>query len=301
MLDDPQSLAIADPHAFLQRLENFPFEELPYGRVLAGPYLFTFGASDALLAPFVQQPAAAVATEFVVSGVEPTSVGADVVRVGRSGTAELDVGVADDALAHARISSYLMVASGRGEALERALMAMRSLAQVASPTVATDQNPAKRLAWALWQRVPLLLSHAEDAPLQTLVQSTFARVGSLFSVPSGPDAALVGATAFEARHALADDLVALWLGRERPEGATINELLSSRVAQIESLRLGEGWLPAPDEDPWVDALVTWYAATWVAAYSALLADRAPDDAQIYLRFQRSLRTPWVDPAEALQG
>jgi hypothetical protein len=160
---------------------------------------------------------------------------------------------------------------------------MRLVAAAADPTLATDENPAKRLAWALWQRVPLLVSERGAAAGQPLVQQTFARVGKALAVPTGDHGALVAAAAFEGRHALADDLVALVVGRRLAETDLIEEVLSTRVAQVERLTFGDGWLPPSLEDIVLDAIVLWYAVTWVAAYGALLAELDPADEGVYGR------------------
>jgi hypothetical protein len=52
---------------------------------------------------------------------------------------------------------------------------------------------------------------------------------------------------------------------------------------VERLTFDDGWLPASTEDAVLDAMVVWYAVTWVAAYGALLAELDPADEGVYGR------------------
>jgi hypothetical protein len=303
MLDERSTLHARDPERFLDRLASLPDAYTGPDGVRPGPYGFDAAGFAAVLEPVVADwfdgRLTPQGTQFFVEGgfddpaelaVRRSAVeaaGAEIVVIGgedegaEPGTC--DVRLPDDALAPFHLLRYLAHASGRGEAGERLAAALRVVAAGADPARPTAENPAKALAWALWQRVPLLVSDRTGAAAQGLVQQAFARVGKTLAVPAGAHGVLVASAAFEARHALADDIVALVLGRLGPETELIEELLATRVAQVERLAFGAGWLPPADADPVVDALVLWYAATWVAAYGAILGEVDPNDDGVYGR------------------
>jgi len=303
MLDERSTLHARDPERFLERLAALPDAYAGPDGEQPGPHGFDAAGAAAVLEPVVADwfdgRLTPQGTQFFVAGgfedpaelaVRRSAVeaaGAAVIVIGPDdggGEADAhDVRLPDDALAPFHLFRYLAYASGRAEAGERLAAALRQVASGADPARPTSENPAKALAWALWQRVPLLVSGRGGAAAQGLVQQAFARVGKTLAVPAGAHGALVASAAFESRHALADDLVALVLGRLGPETELIEEVLATRVAQVERLALGAGWLPAADADPVVDAVVLWYAATWVAAYSAILGEIDPADDGVYGR------------------
>ena len=304
MLDDLGTLHARDPHGFLERLRSLPDTDTGPDGARPGPYGFDATGAAAvlvpLLAPWTDGRRTSRGTQFLVAdgfaadgeaaalraaaelaGVDLVVLGAALEDEGLG--AEPDVGLPDDALAPYHLVRYLAYATDRPEAVGRLASALRRVAAAADPGLPTAENPAKRLAWALWQRVPLLVSERTAAPCQALVQQTFARVGKALAVPTGDHGAAVAAAAFEGRHALADDLVALVIGRRRPDTDLVEEVLATRVAQVERLAFDDGWLPPATEDPVVDGLVLWYAATWVAAYGALLAELDPAAESVYGR------------------
>ena len=302
MLDERSTLHARDPEGFLDRLASLPDayggpdgeRPGPHGRDAAG----AAAVLEAVVADWFDGRLTPRGTQFFVAGgfEDPVELaarrstveaaGAAVVVIGADDAGEgetRDVRLPDDALAPYHLVRYLAYASGHAEAGERLVAALRHVAAGADPARSTAENRAKALAWALWQRVPLLVSDRTDAPAQGLVQQAFARVGKSLAIPAGAHGALVASAAFEARHALADDLVALVLGRLGPETEVIEEVLATRVAQVERLAFGDGWLPPADADPVVDAVVLWYAATWVAAYGAILGEIDPADDGVYGR------------------
>jgi hypothetical protein len=303
MLDERSTLHARDPERLLDRLAALPGAYAGPDGVRPGPYGFDAAGAAAVVEPVVADwfdgRLTPQGTQFFVEGgfddpaelaVRRSAVeaaGAEVVVIGAEdedadgGTR--DVRLPDDALAPFHLVRYLAHATGRGEAGERLSAALRQVAAAADSARPTAENPAKTLAWALWQRVPLLVSDRTGAAAQGLVQQAFARVGKTLAIPTGAHGALVASAAFEARHALADDLVALLLGRPGPETELIEEVLATRVAQVERLAFGAGWLPPADADPVVDAVVLWYAATWVAAYGAILGGIDPSDDGVYGR------------------
>lgn len=303
MLDEPATLHARDPERFLERLTALPDAYAGPDGARPAPHGFDATGPAAVLQPVVAdwfdgrliprgtqvvaEAGFADPAEMAAFRSAAEAAGAEVVVIAathRDGEgAGGDVRLPDDALAPYHLVRYLAFASGRAAAGERLADALRRVAVAADPARPTAENPAKALAWALWQRVPLLVSDRASAAGQALVQQAFAWVGKTLAIPTGAHGALVAAAAFEARHALADDLVALVLGRPGPETTLIEEVLSTRVAQVERLELGGGWLPPADADPVVDAIVLWYAATWVAAYGAILGGLDPADDGVYGR------------------
>lgn len=307
MLDDRATLHARDRHGFLERLAALPEAYDGPDGVLPGPHGLDPGGAAAVLTPLLAEwfggRHVGAGTQFLTrdggSGGEsalaaPAAGGPRQVRVilGDSGDAEpvghdaaQVVRVPGDATYPYHLVRYLAFATGRADAGTRLATALRAVAEAADPERPTERNPAKTLAWALWQRVPLLVSGRLAAAAQPLVQQTFARVGKALAIPSGPHGEIVAAAAFEGRHALGDDLVALVLGRGGGETEIVEEVLATRVAQVERLVAGGGWLPPADADPVVDGVVAWYAATWVAAYGALLVELDPADDGVYGRLR----------------
>jgi len=311
MLDERSTLHARDPQGFLERLSALPDAYDGPDGVRPPPYGFDAAGAAAVLVPVVADwfdgRLTPSGTQFIAEGGfdDPAesaarrsaveAAGAQVVVIAAeadgddadgsaSGSANVgDVSLPDDVFAPFHLVRYLAHATGHGAAGERLVAALRVVASGAAADRPTAENPAKALAWTLWQRVPLLVSDRGGAAAQGLLQQAFARVGKVLAVPTGAHGALVAAAAFEGRHALGDDLVALVLGRTGPETDVIEEVLATRVAQVERLRFDGGWLPPADPDPVVDAIVLWYAAMWVAAYGALLAGLDPSDDGVYGR------------------
>jgi len=307
MLDERSMLHARDPQGFLERLSALPGAYAGPDGVRPPPYGFDAVGAAAVLAPVVADwfdgRLTPRGTQFLAEGGfdDPAesaarrsaveAVGAQVVVIGAENDADAvdgsasdgDVRLPDDAFAPFHLARYLAHATGHGAAGERLVAALRVVADGAAPDRPTAENPAKALAWTLWQRVPLLVSDRGGAAAQGLVQQAFARVGKSLAVPTGAHGALVAAAAFEGRHALGDDLVALVLGCTGPETELIEEVLATRVAQVERLPFGGDWLPQADADPVVDGIVLWYAAMWVATYGALLAGLDPSDDGVYGR------------------
>lgn len=307
MLDDPGTLHARDPQGLLDALARFPgrpaaadrHHRAPIGFEATGPA----AVLTALVAPWVDGRWAPGGTQLLVDGgfagdevaawrVAAEAAGSDTYVIGPAdegdaaaafglASAEPDLRLDDGPLAAFEVLRVLAHATGRGAALGGFGDALAAVATACASTVPTDANPAKTLAWRLYQRVPLLVTARGGAALQGWVQQVFARVGQALAVPTGEHPALVAAAALEARHALGDDLVALVLGHEDAETELVAELLATRVAQVERLVLGrDGW-PTATGDPVLDAALVAYAATWVAAYGALLGELDPSAAGVY--------------------
>ncbi|HKI58546.1 MAG TPA: SIS domain-containing protein [Trueperaceae bacterium] len=307
MLDDFLALSEHDSGGFLARLAALPGSyEGPDGRQPEPYGVMGFGEASVLpgvLGAWIDAPLVADGTQFLLtSGFDFGEVAALRLTAELSGASPVVLGdavfepsfrVPGGVLSPYTHISYLGHATGHAHGLAAAEAAMASLVTRCGPDVPTEQNPAKAVAWTLWNRVPLLLSNRGRAGLQPLVQQVLARVGKTLAIPTGEHPAAVAAGAFEARHQLGDDLVGLVLGPEDRELALVREVLGTRVAQIENLASYAGDVLEALDDPVLEALVLWYLSVWVAAYLALLQRTDPGDAAIY----RKVR----DSAEAAAG
>lgn len=292
MLDEPHRLGEGRNGAFFASLAALPGsydgpdgrQPEPYGLIafgeaatlaeVASPWadarISPSGTQFLLAAGFDFGEVATLRISLEVGGARPIVVGSDAY--------EPDYRVEPGSLTPYTYLSYLAHATGHHDALGEAEAAMRRTAERVGPEIPTEQNPAKAHAWALWNRVPLLVSGRAGAGLQMLVQQTFARVGKTLAVTSGPHANGFVAGAFEGKHRLGDDVVGLVVGPDDEETGLAREILSTRVAQIEHLEPPAVELPA---DPVASALARWYYATWTAAYLARLHEEDAAEADVY--------------------
>ena len=293
MLDEPMRLADGRNGEFFSDLAMLPRSyDGPDGRQ-PDPYgLIAFGEAATLgdvTSPWIDARVSPAGTQFLlaagfdfgevatlrisleIGGAKPLVVGSDAY--------EPDFRVEPGSLSTYTYLSYLAHATGHGDALSAAEHVMQRLVERVAPDVPTNENPAKTHAWALWNRVPLLVSGRAATGLQLLVQQTFARVGKSLTVTSGPHASGFVAGAFEGKHRLGDDVVGLVVGPEDDETALAREVLATRVAQVEHLEPpADLELPA---DPVAGSLVRWYYATWTAAYLARLHEEDAAEADVY--------------------
>lgn len=311
MLDEPGTLHARDPHGLLEALLRMPHDATVDDRARSRPIGFEATGPAAVLvplvAPWVDGRLVVGGTQILVDGgfagddvavwrLTAEAAGADVVVLGAHDEAAAaavlggqdpgpDVVLDDGPLATFEVVRHLAHATGQTERLAAFDERLVAIATACATTVPTELNPAKALAWRLHQRVPLLVTARGGGALQGWVQQVFARVAKTLAVPTGDHAPLVAASAFEARHALGDDLVGLVLGVEDAETQLVGEILATRTAQVERLTLGaDGW-PEPVLEPVLDATLVAYAATWVASYGALLAEVDPGDPGVYASVQ----------------
>lgn len=261
--------------------------EEPYG-------LVAYGEASSLSAVFkdwIDAPIVLSGTQFLFAGgfnygdaaplkISAELAGAQVVMLGH-GVHEPNVTIPPDPLSFYTYASYLAYATGHKDDLADANRVMRDLREHLRPEVETGHNPAKTLAWQLWNRVPILLANKRQSGLVDLIQRVFARVGKSLVIPTGEHPLEMLSGALEGRHQLGDDMVGLVLGHEDEEVALGIELLETRVAQIERLSLPFSDIGTTPKDSAAYSLVVWYLGVWVAGYLALLHGLEPEDSQVY--------------------
>ena len=303
MLDDITAVRDLDASNMLGRLASLPHSyEGPDG-LRPEPYgLIAYGEASSLPQVFktwVDAPVVVSGTQFIFSGgfdygeAAPMKLnaelgGAEVVVLGH-GVHQPNLLLAPDSLSTYTYAGYLAHATGHKQDWFEANQMMEELAVHLNLEVETAQNPAKVLAWALWNRVPLLLASRRQSGLVTLVQRMMGRVGKTvaIAVPEHPLEFLTGA--FESRHQLADDMVAVILGEQDEELQLAKEVLSTRVAQLESLALPFAGIGSLPKDTGAYNLVLWYISIWVASYLALLNKFDPSDSRVYQAVRSSLQ------------
>ncbi|HKI58618.1 MAG TPA: SIS domain-containing protein [Trueperaceae bacterium] len=301
MLDDFHALSEYDGGSFLAQLAALPGSyDGPDGRQPEPYGVMGFGEASVLpgvLAAWIDAPLVGEGTQFLLtSGFDFGEVAALRVTAELSGASPIVLGdaafepsfrVPGGVLSPYTHLSYLANATGHGNALLAAEAAMKALAARCAPEVPTEQNPAKTVAWTLWNRVPLLLSSRGRARFQPLVQQVLARVGKTLAIPTGEHPTGIVTGAFEARHQLGDDVVGLVLGPEDRELALVREVLGTRIAQIENLSERAGEALAAVDDPVAEVMTLWYLSLWVAAYLALLHRLDPAELDVYRRVRDS--------------
>ncbi len=206
--------------------------------------------------------AAHLARDF--AGLSEVS-GASVLRGGvqRQGASNRDL----DFLAPAgvgatyHLAQFAAYASGHADQAQQAETLLAALAVKCAPEQG-DDNPARELAWTIWQRTPLLLSAPEDSALVQVWQHLLARVGKVLSIPIETEPLYILTGAFEAQHEKGDSKVALILGDETPELILAREVLETRIDEIVGVPFPGGSSGYPG------TLALWYFGAWVAAYLA---------------------------------
>lgn len=144
--------------------------------------------------------------------------------------------------------------------------------------VPTESNRAKRLAWALWTRLPLLVASAAHAEQAEAWQLHIARLAKSMSVPVGRDPLGVLSGGFEARHEAGDPCVGVLLGGPEPRLDLARELLETRVDEVLAV-------PAPGGGRYAAGLGLWYLGAWTAFYLALMYGADPRDAPVLERLR----------------
>lgn len=284
--------------SFFRLLETLPAsyagptrpEAAPYGVVGVGEGT----VAAALVRTLVANNFTKAGTQLVLSSPDSADVartyaelaevaGAGVRRISTGGAAgEVDVLVPSGALATYHFAQAAAYALGRGEEAQAADQALADLATRCAPHI-TEGNPARELAWKLWNRVPLLLAGAEAEALLTVWQTALARVGKALSVPVLGDALAVVTGAFEAQHERGDGRIAVVLGDVDPALLIVQEVLESRIDELVNVPYPNG-----TEGGYAGQLALWYFGLWVAAYLAENYKQSPADSAVLGRAQAVL-------------
>lgn len=285
----------ASEAAFLAELETLPGSYDGPDGTRTQPYgLTAFGeaaALPAILGTWIDAPLVTNGTQFLISTgfdfgeLGPMQItaemsGARVVTLG-SETLGPDIEVPPGPLSLYTFANYLGHATGHHDAVEEMNGAMHRIAERSHPRAPTEINPAKALAWTLWNRVPLLVAGRPNSGVPALVQRAFARVGKSLAISLGEHPLELVTGAFEGNHAMGDHLLALVIGADDPELKLVREVLGSRVAQVESFDLNSMLGEIGPTDPVATAMSLWYLAVWVAAYLAILHGFDPNDSGVY--------------------
>ena len=212
--------------------------------------------------------------EAAAMGLLAESGQAQVVRVGfREG---VEVHIPPSPLSPYRYLRFLLLATGREEALkevdEKLLQERRRL----GPEIPLGENPAKFLAYTLLERLPLFFSPF-FRPLEGAAQSLFARIGKSLSLTPPYSALEFFLTGLEARHEQGDPLAAVLLG-EGEALALAKEILETRVDALAEV-------PPPEGSRLAQAMALWYRLAWTAYYLALLYGVDPSDQEVLERLR----------------
>lgn len=283
---------------FLALLEQLPGSYAGSTRPEAAPYAVV-GAGEGtlpadLFRTLVDVNLTRTGTQFVLSSADAADAartyaelaevaGAAVRRVSTGGeAADVDVLVPGGALSVYHFAQYLAYATGHAQDAQQADAYMRDLAERCAPQV-TEGNPARDLAWNLWERVPLLLAAPDADALPAAWQSVLARVGKSLSIPVPGDPLPFVTGAFEGKHERGDARLVLLLGDSDPALGIAAEILNTRTDEIVHVPY-----PVGAEPGYAAQLALWYFGVWVAAYLAERYNQSPTDPPILARAQAIL-------------
>ncbi|WP_291423789.1 SIS domain-containing protein [Deinococcus sp.] len=283
---------------FLTRLEQLPGSYAGPTRTETSPYAVV-GAGEGVLPADLFHTLIGVnltrsGTQFVLSSADAADAartyaelaevaGATVRRVSTGGEAEdVDILMPGGALGAYHFAQYLAHATGHAEDAARADQLMADLASRCAPHV-TENNPARDLAWSLWERVPLLLASPDGDALPQAWQHVLARVGKTLAIAVTGDPLPFVTGAFEAKHERGDGRVALILGDSDEALRIVAEILESRVDEVIHVPYPQGAEPG-----YAAQLSLWYFGVWVAAYLAERYGQTPTDAPVLGRAQAVL-------------
>ena len=286
---------------FLLELQQLPGSYDGPDGVRKPPYGLTgFGEAAALggvLGTWIDAPLVTSGTQFLLSTgfdfgeLGPLAItaelsGAEVITLG-SGVLEPSLEIEAGPLSLYTFVNYLGHATGHHDAVEELNETMRTIAERSRPQAPTEINPAKALAWTLWNRVPLLLASRANSGVPALVQRAFARVGKSLAITMGQHPLELVTGAFEGNHAMGDDLLGLVVGGSDAELELAREVLATRLAQVETMELEPIVGSSGPAEPVAQAMSLWYLALWVAAYLAILHGYEPGDSGVYDEVRRA--------------
>jgi hypothetical protein len=220
---------------------------------------------------FGEAEVAAIISE--ASGSKPYRIG-QVSLNAQDQDSEEDFGV-DQIVPASPLSTYtylqsIAYATNHATSAEAADHLLHELCQQYRTDVHTNDNPAKRLAWSLWTRTPLLLATPEHAQQVWAWHLSIARIGKSMSIPLERNPLTVLSSGFDARHEAGDSLVALVLGGLDESMGLAKEMLESRVDEVIAVEAQPG-------EPYASGLGLWYLGAWVGFYLAILYGIDPKD------------------------
>jgi hypothetical protein len=228
---------------------------------------------------FGEAEVAAIISE--ASGSKPYRIG-QVALNAQDQDSDEDFGV-DQIVPASPLSTYtylqsIAYATNHASSAEAADNLLRELCQQYKTDVQTNDNPAKRLAWSLWTRTPLLLAPPEFSQQVWAWHVHISRIGKSMSIPLERNPLTVLSSGFEARHEAGDSLVALVIGGLDESMGIAKEMLESRVDEVITVEAQPG-------EPYASGLGLWYLGAWVGFYLAILYGIDPKDsvALVHLR------------------
>jgi hypothetical protein len=294
MLDTAERYEV-DTTWIARALEALPGSYTGPVRALPGPYgIVGFGEGawpTEFARAWIDQTVVSDGTQFVLAGgldfgeaevaaILAEASGSTPYRIGQVALtaqdqdSDEDFGV-DQIVPASPLSTYtylqaIAYATNHASSAEAADNLLRDLCEQYKTDVHTNDNPAKRLAWSLWTRTPLLLAPPDFAQQVWAWYINIARIGKSMSIPLERNPLTVLSSGFEARHEAGDSLVALVLGGLDESMGIAKEMLESRIDEVivVEAQLGE---------PYASGLGLWYLGAWVGFYLAILYGIDPKD------------------------
>lgn len=151
-----------------------------------------------------------------------------------------------------------------------------------------EQNPARDLAWKIWNRIPLLIPEEGSEVLTLAWQGLLARVAKVPSIPVQGDTLAVLSGMFEGRHEFSDGKLALLLDADEGENSSFSmritaELLKTRTDEVIAIPC-----PVHTSHSINKRLSFWYFGLWVAAYLAQCYEQDPHDHPVWAQVKEVL-------------
>lgn len=267
-------------------------ESAPYGVIGTGEGLLAAHLAQSLVGSnFVRS-----GTQFVLFSPDVTNearvyteisevAGAQVRGIATGGPTSLehlDVLVPEGAFSTYHYLQYLAYATGHKAQAEQADVLLHNISEQCRPQ--NEQNPARDLAWQLWDRTPLLIAAADADGLPHAWQSLLARMGKTLALVACGDPLLLASSAFEARHERGDGRLALILGDLDAHLQVTREVLETRVDEVLHLP----YLGQPETHAYVQHVGLWYFGAWVAFYLAEHYKQSSADSAVLLKARQTL-------------
>lgn len=184
---------------------------------------------------------------------------------------------------------YVAYATGKVAEAEAAEALLSQVAASCDPQ-RQDDNPARQLAWQLWDRVPLLLASTDAEALPVAWQALLARIGKSLSIAALGDPLPLVTGAFEAQHEKGDGRLAIILGDSDSRLQLAREVLESRIDEVVHLPYLtlENAVDSETTPLYAQQLAMWYLGAWVAAYLAERYQQSAGDPPMLAKVQQEL-------------